>query len=89
MKPAPRHIDQQADKRLFVEAVRRTTHSIDLPLIAEMVEASHRAGRPAGFAGRIGFPERQSFPLRADFFGRLGKTVAGQIDEELPSASVK
>lgn len=33
-----RNIHQDADKRLFIEAVRRTTHSIDLPLIAEMVE---------------------------------------------------
>lgn len=27
---------------------------------------------------------QQSVPLRTDFFRRLGKTVAGQIDEELP-----
>jgi len=31
-------IDVQPDKRLFIEAVQRTTRSIDLPLIAEMVE---------------------------------------------------
>lgn len=33
-----RGIHRDADKRLFIEAVRRTTRSIDLPLIAEMVE---------------------------------------------------
>jgi diguanylate cyclase (GGDEF)-like protein len=33
-----RAIDQENDKRLFIEAIFRTTNSIDLPLIAEMVE---------------------------------------------------
>lgn len=33
-----RAIDQRSDKRLFIEAVHRATNSIDLPLIAEMVE---------------------------------------------------
>ncbi|MDE1165921.1 MAG: EAL domain-containing protein [Pseudomonas sp.] len=33
-----RAIDQQGDKRLFIEAIYRATHSIDMPLIAEMVE---------------------------------------------------
>ncbi len=33
-----RAIDQQSDKRLFIEAIFRATHSIDLPLIAEQVE---------------------------------------------------
>lgn len=33
-----RGLDQEADKRVFIEAIRRTTHNIDLPLIAEMVE---------------------------------------------------
>ena len=33
-----RHIDEQPDKRLFIEAIFRATNSIDLPLIAEMVE---------------------------------------------------
>jgi diguanylate cyclase (GGDEF)-like protein len=33
-----RAIDQESDKRLFIEAVYRATNSIDLPLIAEMVE---------------------------------------------------
>lgn len=33
-----RNIDQDGDKRDFIEALYRTTHSIDLPLIAEMVE---------------------------------------------------
>jgi len=33
-----RSIDVQPDKRLFIDAIFRTTNSIDLPLIAEMVE---------------------------------------------------
>lgn len=33
-----RDIDRQSDKQLFIEAVFRATHSIDLPLIAEQVE---------------------------------------------------
>ncbi|SDO32310.1 diguanylate cyclase (GGDEF) domain-containing protein [Pseudomonas arsenicoxydans] len=33
-----RHIDEQPDKRLFIDAIYRATNSIDLPLIAEMVE---------------------------------------------------
>ncbi|MCF7204053.1 bifunctional diguanylate cyclase/phosphodiesterase [Pseudomonas oligotrophica] len=33
-----RGIDQDEDKRLFIEALYRTTHSIEVPLIAEMVE---------------------------------------------------
>ncbi|NUT77075.1 EAL domain-containing protein [Pseudomonas sp. C1C7] len=33
-----RRIDEQRDKRLFIEAIFRATNSIDLPLIAEMVE---------------------------------------------------
>lgn len=33
-----RNIDQDGDKRIFIEAIYRTTNSIDLPLIAEMVE---------------------------------------------------
>jgi diguanylate cyclase (GGDEF)-like protein len=33
-----RGIDNDEDKRLFIEAIYRTTNSIDLPLIAEMVE---------------------------------------------------
>lgn len=34
-----RGIDEQQDKRLFIEAIFRATNSIDLPLIAEMVES--------------------------------------------------
>jgi EAL domain-containing protein (putative c-di-GMP-specific phosphodiesterase class I) len=34
-----RAIDQESDKRLFIEALFRATNSIDLPLIAEMVES--------------------------------------------------
>lgn len=33
-----RAIDQESDKRLFIEALFRATNSIDLPLIGEMVE---------------------------------------------------
>ena len=33
-----RAIDQENDKRVFIEAMFRATNSIDLPLIAEMVE---------------------------------------------------
>nr|WP_314531643.1 EAL domain-containing protein [uncultured Pseudomonas sp.] len=33
-----RGIDHQSDKRLFIDAIFRATNSIDLPLIAEMVE---------------------------------------------------
>ena len=33
-----RAIDQEGDKRLFIEAIQRAAHSIDLPLIAEQVE---------------------------------------------------
>ncbi|MHC8315563.1 cyclic di-GMP receptor LapD [Pseudomonas sp. LB3P31] len=33
-----RGIDRQSDKRLFIDAIFRATNSIDLPLIAEMVE---------------------------------------------------
>lgn len=33
-----RALDQEADKRTFIEAVYRATNSIDMPLIAEMVE---------------------------------------------------
>lgn len=33
-----RAIDKESDKRMFIEAVFRATNSIDLPLIAEMVE---------------------------------------------------
>lgn len=35
-----RTIDQEADKRSFIEAIYRATNSIDMPLIAEMVETS-------------------------------------------------
>ena len=35
-----RAIDLEDDKRLFIEAIYRATHSIDLPLIAEMVETA-------------------------------------------------
>ncbi|MFK9099902.1 cyclic di-GMP receptor LapD [Pseudomonas guariconensis] len=34
-----RHIDQEQHKRLFIEAIQRAAHSIDLPLVAERVES--------------------------------------------------
>lgn len=58
-----RDIDGQQDKRLFIEAVIRATNSIDLPLIAEMVESKGeleviRALGVFGVMGRlIGPPE--------------------------------
>ncbi|MCY1401940.1 Cyclic di-GMP phosphodiesterase PdeB [compost metagenome] len=33
-----RRLDRETDKRVFIDAIRRATHNIDLPLIAEMVE---------------------------------------------------
>jgi len=33
-----RAIDKESHKRLFIEAIQRAAHSIDLPLIAERVE---------------------------------------------------
>ncbi|AZE02338.1 cyclic di-GMP receptor LapD [Pseudomonas chlororaphis] len=33
-----RDIDRESDKRLFIEAIQRAAHSIDLPLIAERME---------------------------------------------------
>ncbi|MNT94886.1 Cyclic di-GMP phosphodiesterase YfgF [compost metagenome] len=33
-----RNIDHEQHKRLFIEAIQRAAHSIDLPLIAERVE---------------------------------------------------
>lgn len=35
-----RAIDQESHKRLFIEAVQRAAHSIDLPLVAERVETA-------------------------------------------------
>ncbi|MHC8349470.1 cyclic di-GMP receptor LapD [Pseudomonas sp. RT4P38] len=58
-----RHIDEQSDKKLFIEAIFRATNSIDLPLIAEMVETKGeleviRALGLFGVMGRlIGPPE--------------------------------
>jgi len=58
-----RGIDGQQDKRLFIEAMFRATNSIDLPLIAEMVESKGeleviRALGVFGVMGRlIGPPE--------------------------------
>ncbi|TPG74348.1 cyclic di-GMP receptor LapD [Pseudomonas mandelii] len=51
-----RHIDEQSDKRLFIEAIFRATNSIDLPLIAEMVETKEELEviRELGLFGVMG-----------------------------------
>lgn len=51
-----RAIDQEADKRLFIEAVFRAANSIDLPLIAEMVETEGEllALKELGIDGAMG-----------------------------------
>lgn len=51
-----RSIDQQPDKRLFIDAIFRATHSIDLPLIAEMVETQGELEviRELGIFGAMG-----------------------------------
>ncbi|MEE4465392.1 EAL domain-containing protein, partial [Azotobacter chroococcum] len=57
-----RDIDREDDKRLFIEAMYRATHSIDLPLIAERVESDGewQVVQAMGFAGgqgrRLGEP---------------------------------
>ncbi|MFC0665487.1 cyclic di-GMP receptor LapD [Azotobacter chroococcum] len=57
-----RDIDREEDKRLFIEAMYRATHSIDLPLIAERVESDGewQVVQAMGFAGgqgrRLGEP---------------------------------
>ncbi|GGK05001.1 bifunctional diguanylate cyclase/phosphodiesterase [Pseudomonas matsuisoli] len=58
-----RHIDVEADKRLFVEAVQQAASSINLPVIAERVETQGeldvlREMNIAGATGeRLGVPE--------------------------------
>ncbi|CAD5109658.1 cyclic di-GMP receptor LapD [Zestomonas carbonaria] len=51
-----RAIDQESDKRLFIETMFRATNSIDLPLIAEMVETEGelQALRELGIHGAMG-----------------------------------
>ncbi|MNQ52413.1 RNase E specificity factor CsrD [compost metagenome] len=51
-----RSIDRESDKRLFIEAIFRATNSIDLPLIAEMVETEGelRVLRELGIHGAMG-----------------------------------
>ncbi|RJG14204.1 EAL domain-containing protein [Pseudomonas cavernicola] len=51
-----RDIDQENDKRLFIEAMQRAAHSIDLPLIAERVETQGELEvlRAMGFQGGQG-----------------------------------
>lgn len=48
-----RTIDEESHKRLFIEAIQRAAHSIDLPLIAERVETEGelRVIREMGIAG--------------------------------------
>jgi EAL domain-containing protein (putative c-di-GMP-specific phosphodiesterase class I) len=53
-----RAIDQENDKRLFIEAMQRAANSIDLPLIAERVETEGewqtlRAMGISGVQGRL------------------------------------
>ncbi|WP_252271337.1 cyclic di-GMP receptor LapD [Pseudomonas subflava] len=51
-----RGIDQENDKRVFIEAIFRATNSIDLPLIAEMVETEGELNvlRELGLDGAMG-----------------------------------
>ena len=51
-----RAIDEESDKRMFIEAVFRATNSIDLPLIAEMVETEGEltALKELGLYGAMG-----------------------------------
>jgi len=51
-----RSIDQEADKRAFIDAVYRATNSIDMPLIAEMVETAAELAvlEEIGLAGAMG-----------------------------------
>jgi len=51
-----RAIDQEEDKRVFIEAIFRATNSIDLPLIAEMVETEGELNvlRELGIHGAMG-----------------------------------
>ena len=51
-----RGIDQENDKRVFIEAIFRATNSIDLPLIAEMVETEGELNvlRELGLYGAMG-----------------------------------
>jgi EAL domain-containing protein (putative c-di-GMP-specific phosphodiesterase class I)/GGDEF domain-containing protein len=51
-----RAIDQEADKHSFIEAIYRATNSIDMPLIAEMVEteAELAALKEIGIQGAMG-----------------------------------
>lgn len=52
-----RNIDLEPDKRLFLQALQRATHNIDLPLIAERVETAGEWQQLSelGFAGGQGY----------------------------------
>lgn len=58
-----RHLDVEADKRLFIEAVQQAASSIDLPVVAERVETEGELNvlTEMGIAGatgaRLGMPE--------------------------------
>jgi diguanylate cyclase (GGDEF)-like protein len=51
-----RSIDQEADKSSFIQAIYRATNSIDMPLIAEMVETEHELAvlKEIGIQGAMG-----------------------------------
>jgi len=63
-----RDIDREDDKRLFIEAMQRASHSIDLPLIAERVECEGewRVLQAMGFAGAQGCLLGEPVPWRQD-----------------------
>ena len=51
-----RALDQESDKRAFIEAIYRATNSIDMPLIAEMVETESELAvlKEIGIQGAMG-----------------------------------
>lgn len=59
-----RNIDLEDDKKVFIEALYRTTNSIDLPLIAERVETEGelRVLRDMGLDGAMGRLLGEPFP---------------------------
>ncbi|SDD03505.1 diguanylate cyclase (GGDEF) domain-containing protein [Pseudomonas guariconensis] len=61
-----RHIDQEQHKRLFIEAIQRAAHSIDLPLIAERVESEGESNvlREMGVQGMQGRRVGEPVPWR-------------------------
>ena len=61
-----RAIDEDGDKRICIEAIYRTTNSIDLPLIAEMVETQGelRVLAELGVKGAMGHLIGLPFPWK-------------------------